>query len=201
MPLSLWFILKDGNPFQKTAQELISSTVPNLLLSPDQIHSFPPHVTITSGIELPAGQSPQEWLDSIDCTEYQPNQNEVVLELDELQAEDPFFRKCNVALKADANLKKFAAQCRRAAGLEDENWIAHEYRPHFSLLYADIPTKDVKNKLALIEMKLGFAVGELFACCGGKNPSPVIEINGFAWLLMFRRSPVYGRQDGLGGYF
>ena len=165
MPLSLWFVLRKGNPFEKTAQELISETVPNIFLSPDQIQSFPPHVTITSGIELPEGKSPQEWLDSIDCAGYRSQHNEVKLELDEVQAEDPFFRKMNIALKDDANLHKFAATCREAAGLPA--FKSGEYRPHFSLLYADIPTKDIKNKQALIEMKLGFAIGDLFACCGG----------------------------------
>ncbi|SMR45301.1 unnamed protein product [Zymoseptoria tritici ST99CH_3D1] len=169
MPLSLWFMVKQGNPFEKTSQELISTTIPNLLLPADQIRPFPPHITITSGIELPSsGKSPQEWLDSIDCTPYSPQQNEVLLELDELVAEDPSFRKCNIALKENANLRSFAATCRKAAGFEDaEAWARDEYRPHFSLLYADIPTKEVRAKLALIEMKIGFAVGDLFACCGG----------------------------------
>jgi hypothetical protein len=168
MPLSLWFIVRDGNPFEKTAQELISSTVPNLLLSADQIRPFPPHITIVSGITLPSDQSPQEWLDSIDTSAYAPQQNEVLLELDELQAEDPEFRKCNIALKENANLRTFAATCRKAAGFDDaETWAKNEYRPHFSLLYADIPTKEVQNRLALIEMKVGFAIGDLFACCGG----------------------------------
>ena len=56
--------------------------------------------------------------------------------------------------------------CRREAGLEEE-FAQKEYRPHFSLLYADVPTKDVKAKIPLIEMKIGFALGDLFACCGG----------------------------------
>lgn len=165
MTLSLWFLPRQTSAFTKTAQELISETIPQIFLSPSQqVQSFPPHVTITSGISLTSEKSPQEWLDSLDCSAYKAEHNEVVLELLELEAEDPFFRKCNIALKEDANLRDFAAKCRGAAGMED---AGKEYRPHFSLFYGDVPTKDVQNKLPLIEMKVGFAIGDLFACCGG----------------------------------
>ncbi|USW58462.1 Putative cyclic phosphodiesterase, 2',3'-cyclic-nucleotide 3'-phosphodiesterase [Septoria linicola] len=164
MPLSLWFVLRKGNPFEKTAQELISDTIPNLFLSKDQIQEFPPHVTVASGIEVPNGKSPQEWLDSLDTSEFRSQHNEVKLELDEVQSEDPFFRKLNIALKDNDNLNKFASAVRSSAGLSEPEG---GYRPHFSLFYADTPTKEVKNKQALIEMKIGFAIGDLFACCGG----------------------------------
>lgn len=163
MTLSLWFLPRQTSPFTKTAQELIAE-IGQIFLSASEVQSFPPHVTITSGITLPDGKSPQEWIDALDCSAYQAERNEVILELLELQAEDPFFRKCNIALKEDANLREFATKCRQAAGLED---LGKEYRPHFSLFYGEVPTKDVQNKLPLIEMKVGFGIGDLFACCGG----------------------------------
>lgn len=95
----------------------------------------------------------------------------MVLELDRIEAEDPFFRKMNIALNADGNLTKLATLCRREGVEQSEEkaqaWAKDEYRPHLSLLYADLPTQDVKAKVPLIEMKIGFAIGDLFACCGG----------------------------------
>lgn len=180
MPLSLWFILQKGNSFEKTAQELISQTIPNIFFTPDQLqqnnhHTFPPHVTITSGISFPSdgsGPTPQEWLDSLDCTAYQSQHNEIKLELDTVQAEDAFFRKCNIALKEDSNLMEFATLCRRHASTTTSSPTTttseeEKYRPHLSLLYADLPTSTITSKLPLIEMKVGFAIGDLFACCGG----------------------------------
>lgn len=181
MPLSLWFILQKGNSFEKTAQELISQTIPNIFFTPDQLqqnnhHTFPPHVTITSGISFPSdgsGPTPQEWLDSLDCSAYQSQHNEIKLELDTVQAEEPFFRKCNIALKEDSNLMEFATICRRHASSptttspSSTSEEEEKYRPHLSLLYADLPTSTITSKLPLIEMKVGFAIGDLFACCGG----------------------------------
>ncbi|CZT24401.1 uncharacterized protein RCC_10126 [Ramularia collo-cygni] len=167
MSLALWFLPRQSSPFTKTAQELISETIPNIFLSPtQQIQEFPPHVTITSGITLPdSQQTPQDWLDALDCSPYAAEKNEIILELQTLQTEDPFFRKCNIALTENSNLHTFAEKCRVAAGLKPRE--KGEYRPHFSLFYGDVATKDVEAKLPLIEMKVGFAIGDLFACCGG----------------------------------
>ncbi|KAK4631918.1 2',3'-cyclic-nucleotide 3'-phosphodiesterase [Fulvia fulva] len=166
--LSLWLIPHDDKPFVKTMQELISETIPRQFDA--KTHSFQPHVTVTSDISEDAmkGKSPQEWLDSLllDELKLKNEHNEVLLELDTIEAEDPFFRKMNIALKDNENLRKLVALCRRESGL-DEAFAQKEYRPHFSLLYSDIPTKDVKAKVPLIEMKIGFALGDLFACCGG----------------------------------
>ncbi|GIZ43369.1 hypothetical protein CKM354_000659900 [Cercospora kikuchii] len=188
MTYSIWLIMTKGNPFDKAAQELISETLPNLLLSPDQIQDFQPHVTVTPGFELPEGKSAQELLDSLDFSEYKSQHNEVVLELDELQAEDPFFRKLNIAVKDKSNLAKFASQCRDAVGTPEPDG---GYRPHMSLMYADLPTKDVKNKLALIQMKLGFAIGDIFACCGG-----ALCIGG-SMVVVDTSGPVKGWKDSI----
>ncbi len=171
MPLSLWLVPHDGNPFTKTFLELISDTVPRNFLSPQDIHSFSPHVTLTSDFELQNGKTPQEWLDALQLPEFKAEFNEVHLYLDTLQAEDPFFRKMNISVNDNDNLKKLATACRRqVTGDSEENaqkWAESEYQPHLSLLYADVPTKDVQGKIPLIEMKIGFALGDLFACCGG----------------------------------
>lgn len=166
--ISLWLIPHDDKPFVKTVQELISETIPRQFDA--KTHSFAPHVTVTSDISEEAleGKFPQEWLDSLpfDELKLKNEHNEVLIELDTVEAEDPFFRKMNIACKENENLRKLCALCRRESGLS-EDFAAKEYRPHLSLLYADIPTKDVKAKIPLIEMKIGFAFGDLFACCGG----------------------------------
>ncbi|KAF2173387.1 hypothetical protein M409DRAFT_15672 [Zasmidium cellare ATCC 36951] len=167
--LSLWLVPNENSPFSKTAQELISDTVPRNFVSQDEIQHFPPHVTVTGELNAGkafGGKSPQEWLDSIDFSAYKPGQKEVVLELDTVEAEDPFFRKMNISVKESEDLRQVSATSRRAAGL-DEAWSKNEYRPHLSLFYGDVATQQVKAKVPLIEMKIGFALGDLFACCGG----------------------------------
>lgn len=174
MPMSLWLVPHDGNPFTKAVQEFISDEVPKLFLPPEKIQKFAPHVTLTSDIDVEKvveGKSPQEWLDNLQLPEFKAELNEVILELDTIEAEDPFYRKMNIAVKDGANLKKLAACCRRQGVLESEDkaeaWAQNEYQPHLSLLYADVPTKDVKNRVALVEMKVQFSIGDIFACCGG----------------------------------
>ena len=173
MSLSLWVVPREGNPFTKTMQELINDTVPRQFLSEKDYKIFTPHVTITSEIDENSfgGKSAQEWLDSIQLPEFKAEFDEAIVELDTLEAEDEYFRKMNIALKDNANLRKLAAVCRGAgvSGGEEkaQAWAQNEYRPHFSLLYADTPVREVQAKIALIEMKIGFAIGDLFACCGG----------------------------------
>lgn len=167
--LSLWLIPHDNKPFVKTVQELITDTVPRQFNTPT--HPFPPHITVTSDISEDAtlqGKSPQEWLDSLPFEQLnlKKEHNEVLLELDHVEAEDAKFRKMNIACLDNENLRKLVALCRREAGL-DEAFAEKEFRPHMSLLYADLPTKEVQAKVPLIEMKIGFAFGDLFACCGG----------------------------------
>lgn len=151
-------------------QELINDEVPKQFVDKDKIQRFQPHVTVTQEVDI-GSKSPQEWLDGLKFPDFQAEKNEVILLLDHIQAEDPFFRKMNIALEEDANLRKLAATLRaQATGASEqdaEKWAKDEYRPHMSLLYADVPTKDVSNKIALIEMKAQFALGDIFACCGG----------------------------------
>jgi len=165
MSLSLWLVPRDDSPFTKATQELISDTVPRNFLANDKVQSFPPHVTVTSGISL-ENTSPQQWLDGLDLSGFQPQDNEVVLQLDRVEAEDPFFRKMNIALEDNANLTHLVALSRTSAGL-DEEFAKNGFRPHLSLFYGDVPTSEVKQKAPLIEMKIGFTYGDLFACCGG----------------------------------
>lgn len=170
MSLSLWLVPHEGNPFTKAMKELIADDVPRNFLSPQDIQGFPPHVTVSNDVNLD-GKSPQDFLDGLKLPEFKNGSNEVEVLLDTIQAEDPKFRKMNISVMDDANLKKLAAACRSqavgASGDEAKQWAENNYRPHMSLLYADTPTKDVKNKVPLIESKVQFAIGDIFACCGG----------------------------------
>lgn len=167
--LSVWFVPRDGNIFTKTMQELINDEIPRQFYLPEgKVNSFIPHVTVTSEIDTKIADAPQEWLDKLEFPEFKQEHNEVLIELDTIEAEDPFFRKCNIAVADNKNLRTACAIVRKAAGLdEDFAHDAKQYRPHMSLLYADIPAEDVKKKVPLIETKIGFAVGDVFACCGG----------------------------------
>jgi 2',3'-cyclic-nucleotide 3'-phosphodiesterase len=178
MPASLWLVPREDNPFTKTMQELITSTVPSnfaaALEGKDKVN-FQPHVTVTSEID-PAStyekSSPQDWIDSLQLPEFKKEFDEVVLELDEIEAGEPFFKKLTIRLNKDKNLFKLVGNCRRDAvyggdqGKADQ-WVENDYLPHLSLMYADMPQKDVKNKVPLVEMQLAYAIGDLFACCGG----------------------------------
>ena len=172
MSYSLWLVPHADGPFNKTVQELISDTVPRNFVPEKDIQSFTPHVTVTSGVDV-GDKEPQQWLDQIQLPDdFKPEINEVLLELDSVEVEDAFFRKMTIAVKPNANLSKLAVSCRsQSSSSEKEDsaqiWAKNEYHPHLSLLYADVPAADVKKKVPLIEMKLGFAFGDLFACCGG----------------------------------
>jgi 2',3'-cyclic-nucleotide 3'-phosphodiesterase len=164
MGWSLWLIPLENSPFTRTARELIDDTVPRNFQTPEKIQRFDPHVTITSDIDfekIANGKSPKEWLDQLELPNFRAEHDEVLLELDTVEAEDPFFRKMNVALKDNDNLKKLAAVCReKGVGVNQgkaQEWAQKEYRPHMSLFYGDVPTQDVKSKVPLIEMKIGFA--------------------------------------------
>ncbi|KAH9829792.1 2',3'-cyclic-nucleotide 3'-phosphodiesterase [Teratosphaeria destructans] len=170
---SLWLVPHKTTPFAQTTQDLISDTIPRHLLPADQPPlTFPPHITLHP--DIPADllhPDPQTWLSGLPLPPFQNERDEVVLELDALQAEDPFFRKLNIAVSSDANLRRLAAAVRRrVVGGEDadaEDWAERVYRPHLSLFYGATETGEVRAKMPWVEMKIGFAWGDLFACCGG----------------------------------
>ncbi|KAK5168399.1 uncharacterized protein LTR77_006969 [Saxophila tyrrhenica] len=172
MPMSLWLIPHSGNPFTKAFQELISDTIPRNFSQKSHIVS--PHVELTSDIDLEkaaSGKSPQEWLDGLQLPDFKAEFNEVVVTLDEVEADDAVERKMSISVKEDGNLQGLAAVCRRdgtsASEEEAQAWAKKEFKPYFGLLHADVPTDEVKKKIPLVEMKIGFAIGDIFACCGG----------------------------------
>ncbi|KPI41869.1 2',3'-cyclic-nucleotide 3'-phosphodiesterase [Cyphellophora attinorum] len=172
MTASLWLVPRENNPFTKTTIELITETVPSNFVSllEGKKVNFEPHVTVTSDIDASKyGDKPQEWLDSLSLPEFKKEVNDLVLEMDEVEADDPYFRKLTIKLLKNDNLIKLAAQC-RADAVDSESaqkWAETEYSPHLSLMYADIPRAEVKKKVPLIEMQIAYAIGDLFACCGG----------------------------------
>ena len=154
-------------------KELILDTIPtNFPKAPK--HKFIPHITVTSDID-PAKtyeSSPQEWLDKLELPEDMKKEfKEATIELEAVEAGEPFFKKVTIRAKKDANLVKLAAKCRRQ-GLqipesEAQQWAEKEYLPHLSLLYADLPKDDVQKKVPMIELQIGWEFGGLFDCCGG----------------------------------
>ena len=173
---SLWLIApSDDHAFNKSLKELIGSTLPSDFPSAPK-NNFIPHVTITSDIDTTktygTSSSPQEWLDSLSLpTGFQKEKNEVSIELEELEPGEPFFKKITLRAKKDDNLLLLAAKCREQGVLvsesEAKDWAEKEYLPHLSLFYGDVSMGDVKKKIPLIELQLGFEFGSLFDCCGG----------------------------------
>lgn len=185
MSASIWLIPREGAPFTKEVQELITSTVPdNYTALLKERNSFIPHVTVTSGIDPKktweaSGQSPQEWFDSLSLPEFKKEHDEVILELDHLEAGEKFYKTIYIDINENDNLKKLTARIRREAVLvpsggnaDDaektaQEWAKKDFSPHMSLMYADIPQAEIKKRIPLIELQLGFSLGSLFACCGG----------------------------------
>lgn len=171
---SLWLIAPRGDhPFNQSLKDLITNTLPSDFPRAPK-NTFIPHVTITSDIEPSktyGDSSPQKWLDGLKLPEFKRESDEVVVELEELEAGEPFFKKVTLRAREDANLLKLAAACRRQGVVIDENeaqqWAETDYLPHLSLFYGDIPKDEVQKKLGLIELQLGFELGSLFDCCGG----------------------------------
>ena len=173
---SLWLIApSDDHAFNKSLKELIGSTLPSDFPSAPK-NNFIPHVTITSDIDptktYGSSSSPQEWLDNLSLpTGFQKEKNEVSIELEELEPGEPFFKKITLRAKKDDNLLLLAAKCREQGVLvsesEAKDWAEKEYLPHLSLFYGDVSLGDVKKKIPLIELQLGFEFGSLFDCCGG----------------------------------
>ncbi|KAK5946377.1 hypothetical protein PMZ80_000520 [Knufia obscura] len=177
MSSSLWLIPTQDNPFTKELQELITTTIPSnfaATITPDKKHTFIPHVTLTTDI-TPKTHSPppQQWLDNLSLPPFQRETNEVPLELSHLEAGDTFHRKLSIAITPHDNLSQLAARCRREAIANTneeaaQSWAASdEFRPHLSLLYADVPRSEVQRRLPMIEGQLGWSLGSLFDCCGG----------------------------------
>jgi 2'-5' RNA ligase len=167
--VSIWLIPPSSDhAFNKSLQELISVTLPRDFPHAPK-NEFIPHVTVVSDFNLE--KSPQEWLDSLSFPDFKKEKNEVVIELEQLEAGETFFKKVTLRAKKDANLLKLAANVREQAksvSLTDaQSWAEKEYMPHLSLFYGDISIKDVKNKIPMIETQMGFELGSLFDCCGG----------------------------------
>ncbi|KIV83757.1 hypothetical protein PV11_05752 [Exophiala sideris] len=175
MHSSLWLIPPCADhPFNKSIQDLITNTLPSDFPHAPK-NNFIPHVTITSDVDpattYGSSSSPQEWLDSLALPEFKRESNEVIIELEELEAGEPFFKKVTLRAKKDANLVSLAAACRRQGVCisEDEasQWAEKDYLPHLSLFYGEILKDEVQKKIGLIELQLGFELGSLFDCCGG----------------------------------
>lgn len=171
---SLWLICpSDGNAFNRSLKDLISTTLPSDFPHAPK-NNFIPHVTITSDIDPSrtyGNSSPQEWLDSLTLPAFKKEKDEVVIELEELEAGEAFFKKVTLRARKDGNLLKLASACREQAlalsQSDAQAWAEKEYLPHLSLFYGDVPRADVQKKISLIELQLGFEIGSLFDCCGG----------------------------------
>lgn len=174
---SLWLIPRENNPFTNAVQELITDTVPSNFAKTVKTHNFIPHVTLTSDIDPgktyeKSGESPQAWLDGLELPNFRKEFDEVIVELDHVEAGEKFFRKLAIEVNENDNLKKLATLIRKETvlggdGNAAQKWVESEYKPHMSLLYTDLETKEVKNKVTLVELQIGFGLGSLFDCCGG----------------------------------
>lgn len=171
---SLWLIPpQDNHPFNKSLKSLISETIQSdFPRVPNDQLSFPPHVTLTSDIAPDAyGSDPQSWLDNLSLpAEFKKERVEPDLNFETIETGSQFFKKLYLRARKDENLLKLAAATRRATGADTDTakkWAESEFMPHLSLLYADIAEADVKKKIGLVELQLGWEFGSLFDCCGG----------------------------------
>ncbi|KAK5943588.1 hypothetical protein PMZ80_004596 [Knufia obscura] len=139
MPGSSLWLIPQPSKFNTAAQELISSTIPQLFPSV-KAHQFIPHLTLTSSIEVSStyGDQPQKWLDSLTLSD-EPVNEDVQICLDAIEPGEPFFKKLTLSAKHDDRLVQLAAAC-RCYGVENgdmdraRDWAKAEYMPHLSLM-------------------------------------------------------------------
>lgn len=174
---ALWLLPPStDHPFSKSLANLITGTVPTNF--PDaHPPDFSGHVTLTPKFDASStyksAEEAQSWLDALKLPPTpQTEKEEAVIEFMELEADDTFFRKLTLRARPDANLLNLAGTIYAQVHTEDESaaqqWAREEYKPHLSLMYADMGKHDVELKMHKVELQLGFEFGELFACCGGQ---------------------------------
>ena len=128
--------------------------------------------------------------------DFQKEHVEVVATLYCVEAEEEWNRKLYLNVSEDGNLTRLAARCRREAVIaptsngstngvstsngdangshasnsfdqEASRWASETYQPHVSLLYSsDLTRAEAQKRVGTVELQVGFAIGDLFACCG-----------------------------------
>lgn len=176
MPLSLWLVPRPSNPFTTTASELINDTVPSnyrIPLDGKSTPKFTPHVTLLSQVPTPTNDDVTSWLANLPLpTDFKKEHNELLLPLDEVQCSSSYFRKLFITVEKTPNLVHLVSTLRSHILSEPldaaKQWAeSEEFTPHMSLMYADLDTADVKKRVGMVEMQIQYAIGDLFACCGG----------------------------------
>ncbi|PVI08563.1 2, 3 cyclic phosphodiesterase [Periconia macrospinosa] len=166
---SLWLLPPPSHALTPLLTELIRQTSSHF----NSPHLFIPHVTLTSELNPDIyGSSPQEWLDSFSF----PKGQDIVIHLGQLGSEDFFFRKLySLVQKTEAitQLGRLAREHVQKEGEDKDEWAKHEYMPHLSLLYSDVP-KVSDDKLEVVRglaKDLGVRLdgdGELGGWVGGR---------------------------------
>lgn len=136
---SLWLTPPQPSEFNKAAQKLISSSIPQLFPSV-KTYNFIPHVTLTSSIDASGTykEEPQKWLDSFPLSS-EPVKGNVSVDLVAIEPGEPFVKKLTSKASKTGALVELAAAC-RSHGVENGNmnrareWAKAEYLPHLSLM-------------------------------------------------------------------
>jgi len=136
---SLWLTPPQPSEFNKAAQKLISSSIPQLFPSV-KTYNFIPHVTLTPSIDASSTykEQPQKWLDSLPLSS-EPVKGNVSVDLVAIEPGEPFFKKLTSKASKTGALVELAAAC-RSHGVENGNmdrareWAKAEYLPHLSLM-------------------------------------------------------------------
>ncbi|KAL1306642.1 hypothetical protein AAFC00_005318 [Neodothiora populina] len=171
---SLWIIPPPDSHFSKIIQSLITTTIPTSHFPHTETHTFIPHVTITSDIplnRLPLSKAPQSatvndepdfqaWLGNLhlDMASTDEDEESIAVALERLEAGDAFTKKLTIKCEKSASLLSLAASCRAqavdlftAAPTAARGWATEQYLPHMSLMYASLPTPEVREQIEAIQ--------------------------------------------------
>lgn len=144
---SLWLVPPPTSPLHASLSTLITTRVPAIYHAPDSSSSsappppptFPPHITLTSGVSVPSlpdGEQEQQWLDNLALP---PDIDDgLILELKGVEAGEIFFRKLTLRVEKNGALRDLALACRvegtGCTAEEARGWVEGEFAPHLSLL-------------------------------------------------------------------
>ena len=161
---SLWLLPPRASAIEKKLTELTQKTFPSAFSYAKPFPIMYPHVTLTSYISdsITDREDREKWLDSLPLKVKKPP----VVQIQVLDIGDIVVQKCTLRVAKEGSLMDLAVRIRAAAAEGDDQeaakkWAAITYRPHVSMLYADVQLGDEEaSKARQLVRKSGIQIPE-----------------------------------------
>ncbi|KAF8420821.1 2',3'-cyclic-nucleotide 3'-phosphodiesterase [Tirmania nivea] len=158
MGASIWLLPPTGSEIELKLQRLIATTLPGVFPH-TQLPLFPPHITLTNGVE--PSLDPHTVTSSVEIS-VPP-----VITFEKLDIGTTFFTRITLHLEKTEEITALAIQCRmkyvtKGNAEEAKKW-AESFTPHLSLVYMEeMPgpeeVKKVEEEVAKAGIKFGVEV-------------------------------------------